>query len=172
LAALGLFATLPLLAQKLPRADTVVKPAAYPSLDPIPRGRVFELAVVADIQKGFHVNANKVFDDYLIPTTITPDLPPGLKLVETRYPDGQSLKFEFSETPLNVYEGRFVMRLKLEASSAAPLGTMRVPITLRYQACNDVACLPPVKLPLEAELTIAPVGAKATPVNQKIFASK
>ncbi len=167
-----LLAALPLLAQKLPRADTVVKPAVYPSLDPVPRGRTFELAVVADIQKGFHVNANKVFDDYLIPTTVTPDLPPGLKLLETKYPDGQPLKFEFSERPLNVYEGRFVMRMKLEASNAAPLGAVRLPITLRYQACNDVACLPPVKLPLEAELTIAPAGAKATPVNQRIFASK
>lgn len=158
-----------LVAQRLPRADTVVKPAVYLSLEPVPRGRTFELAVVAQIQEGFHVNANKVLEDYLIPTTLTPELPAGVKLLETKYPDGQQLKFEFSEQPLNVYEGTFTMRLKLEAAKDAPLGALRVPITLRYQACNDVACLPPVKKPLEAEVMIAPAGAKAVPVNQKVF---
>ncbi|MGH9795677.1 MAG: protein-disulfide reductase DsbD domain-containing protein [Candidatus Acidiferrales bacterium] len=168
--ALVLSGSLP--AQRLPRADTVVKPAVYSSLEPVPRGRTFELAVVAQIQEGFHVNANKVLEDYLIPTTLTPELPAGIKLLETKYPDGQQMKFEFSEQPLNVYEGTFAMRLKLEAAKDAPLGALKVPILLRYQACNDVACLPPVKKPLEAEVIIAPAGAKAVPVNQKIFSAK
>ncbi len=163
------FAAGSLLAQRLPRADTVVKPAVYLSLEPVPRGRTFELAVVAQIQEGFHVNANKVLEDYLIPTTLTPELPAGIKLLETKYPDGQQLKFEFSEQPLNVYEGTFTMRLKLAAAKDAPLGALKVPILLRYQACNDVACLPPVKKPLQAEVIIAPAGAKAVPVNQKVF---
>ena len=47
-----------------------------------------------------------------------------------------------------------------------------IPLTLRYQACNDVACLPPVKLALEADVVIAAAGAKAVPVNQKIFSGK
>ncbi|MCI0539993.1 MAG: hypothetical protein L0Z50_32710, partial [Verrucomicrobiales bacterium] len=59
------FASDSLVAQRLPRADTVVKPAVYLSLEPVPRGRTFELAVVAQIQEGFHVNANKVLEDYL-----------------------------------------------------------------------------------------------------------
>lgn len=149
-----------------------MKPAVYLSLEPVPRGRTFELAVVAQIQEGFHVNANKVLEDYLIPTTLTPELPAGVKLLETKYPDGQQLKFEFSEQPLNVYEGTFTMRLKLEARKDAPLGALKLPILLRYQACNDVACLPPVKKPLQAEVIIAPAGAKAIPVNQKVFTAK
>ncbi len=169
---LAVLAALPLVAAQLPRADTVVKPTVYLSLEPVPRGRTFELAVVAEIQKGFHVNANKVLEAYLIPTVLTPELPTGLKLIEAKYPDGKELKFEFSEKPLNVYEGRFTMRLKLEAAANAPLGAVRIPMLLRYQACNDVACLPPVRKPVEVEVLIAPAGAKAVPVNQKVFASK
>jgi hypothetical protein len=161
----------PLLAQ-LPRPDKVVKPAIYLSLEPVPRGRTFEIAVVGEIREGFHVNANKVLEDYLISTTLTAQLPPGWKVLETKYPDGKELKFEFSDKPLNVYEGTFVTRLKLAAPADAPLGATKLPLTLRYQACNDVACLPPVKLALEAEVVIAAAGAKATPVNQKLFASK
>lgn len=159
----------PLAAQKLPRADTVVKPRAYASLDPVPRGRTFEVAVVAEIQEGFHVNANKVLDDYLIPTTLAAELPAGLRLRGTTYPQGEELKFEFSEKPLNVYDGKVILRMKLEATASAPLGRISLPLTLRYQACNDVACLPPVKLPLSMELEIAPAGARAVPVNQKLF---
>lgn len=162
---------LPLLAAQLPRPDKVVKPAVFLSLEPVPRGRTFELAVVGEIQKGFHVNANKVLEDYLIPTTVTAELPAGWRLQETRYAEGKLLKFEFSDQPLNVYEGTFVTRLKLSAPANAPLGVVKLPLTLRYQACNDVACLPPVKLALQAEVMIAAAGAKATPVNQKLFAS-
>jgi len=170
--ALATLVSLPLVAAQLPRADSVVKPTAYLSLEPVPRGRTFELAVVAEIQKGFHVNANKVLEEYLIPTVLTPELPAGLKLIEAKYPDGKELKFEFSDKPLNVYEGTFTMRLKLEAAANAPLGALRIPMVLRYQACNDVACLPPVKKPVEVEVLIAPAGTKAVPVNQRVFASK
>lgn len=161
---------LPLLAAQLPRPDKVVKPAVYLSLEPVPRGHAFELAVVGEIQKGFHVNANKVLEDYLIPTTVTAELPAGWMLQETKYAEGKALKFEFSDKPLNVYEGTFITRLKLSAPASAPLGVVKLPLTLRYQACNDVACLPPVKLALQAEVMIAPAGAKAVAVNQKIFA--
>ena len=161
----------PLLAQ-LPRADKVVKPAVYLSLEPVPRGRTFEVAVVGEIREGFHVNANKASEEYLIPTTVTPTLPAGWKLLETRYPEGKELKFEFSEKPLNVYEGTFITRLKLAAPVDAPLGAVKLPLTLRYQACNDVACLPPVKLTLEAEVIVAAAGAKAVAVNQKFFSGK
>jgi hypothetical protein len=162
---------LPLLAQ-LPRPDKVVKPAVYLSLEPVPRGRTFEIAVVGEIMKGFHVNANKVLEDYLIPTTLTAQLPAGWKVLATQYPEGKELKFEFSDKPLNVYEGTFVTRLKLTAPADAPLGAVKLPLTLRYQACNDVACLPPVKLALEADVMIAAANAKAVPVNQKIFSGK
>jgi hypothetical protein len=164
--------TLPLLAGQLPRPDKVVKPTVYLSLEPVPRGRTFEIAVVGEIREGFHVNANKVLEEYLIPTTLTAQLPPGWNILETKYPGGKPLKFEFSEKPLNVYEGTFVMRLKLTAPADAPLGAVKLPLTLRYQACNDVACLPPVKLALEAEVMVAAANAKAVPVNQRIFTSK
>lgn len=160
----------PLLAQ-LPPANKVVKPAVYVSLDPVPRGRTFEVAVVGQIQAGFHVNANKVLEDYLIPTTLSAELPAGWKIVEMKYPAGKQMKFEFSDKPLNVYEGTFVTRIKLTAPADAPLGAVKLPLTLRYQACTDTVCLPPVRLALEAEVMIAAAGAKATPINQQVFGS-
>ncbi len=153
----------------LPRANTVVKPRAFVSLEPVPRGRTFEIAVVAEIQQGFHINANKVLEDYLIPTTVQADWPTGLRLVETTYPAGEMQKFEFSEKLLNVYDGTVTLRMRVQTAADAPLGAMTVPVALRYQACNDRACLPPVRLKVPVEFQIAEAGAKAKPANREIF---
>jgi DsbC/DsbD-like thiol-disulfide interchange protein len=146
-----------------------VKPRAYVSLEPVPRGRTFEVAVVAEIQQGFHINANKVLEDYLIPTSVQADWPKGLRLVETVYPPGEMQKFDFSEKLLNVYDGSVTLRMKVQVAADAPLGAMTVPITLRYQACNDRACLPPVRLSVPAQFQIAEAGAAAKAQNPEIF---
>ena len=155
----------------LPRADKVVTPRAYVSLAPVPRGRTFELAVVGEILQGFHVNSNPASQDYLIPTGLTADLPAGFRILSTTYPPGVLRKFQFSPVELSVYEGKFTIRLRLATAADAPLGAQKIPLVLRYQACNDEACLPPVKLPLTAELEVAPAGAKALPANPFVFRS-
>ena len=110
---------------------------------------------------GFHMNAHKVSEDYLIPTNLTAKLPAGIKEVQTLYPEGTNLKLSFSDKPLSVYTKQFTVRAKFSASATAPLGKTNLPFTLQYQACNDSACLPPVKIPVIAKIDIAPAGTKA-----------
>jgi len=149
---------------------TVVKPHAYASLNPVPRGKEFQVAVVANIVNGYHVNSNKPTDPYLIPTTITVEPPKGFRVVDTIYPPGQEKRFPFSpDKPLNVYSGTVTLRLKLVAENDAALGSATIPLTLKYQACNDAACLPPVKLPVKLTVQVANAGAKARPVHTEIF---
>jgi hypothetical protein len=42
---------------------------------------------------------------------------------------------------------------------------------LRYQACNDSACLPPVKVPVSVKFDLAAAGAKSRAVHPEIFAA-
>jgi len=154
-----------------PPAAKVLQPQAYVSLQPVPRGRAFEIAVVAKISPGFHINAHMPSEDYLIPTKITADVAPGMFLVETTYPRGVMRAFGFSKTPLRVYEGSFTVRMKLRATGAAPLGPQKLALTVAYQACNQDACLPPAKLAVTADLEIAAVDTPAHPANADIFAS-
>ncbi len=141
----------------------------YVSIAPVPRGRSFEVAVVAQIRTGFHMNSNKPSEDFLIPTTLTADLSSGLRLVSAAYPPGVMRKFKFSAKELSVYEGSVTLRMKFQAASNAPIGAMKIPLALRYQACNEEACLPPMKLPLNEEITIAPAGAKSQPQHPEVF---
>jgi thiol:disulfide interchange protein DsbD len=154
-----------------PPAASVLQPQAYVSLQPVPRGHAFEIAVVAKISPGFHINAHEPSEEYLIPTKIQAELPPGISLVETSYPRGVMRAFRFSKTPLRVYEGSFTVKMKLRAESAAPLGSKKIGLTIGYQACNQDACLPPTKIPATAELEIAEVDTPARPANAGIFSN-
>jgi thiol:disulfide interchange protein DsbD len=154
-----------------PAAASVLQPQAYVSLQPVPRGRAFQIAVVAKISPGFHVNAHVPSEDYLIPTKILADLSPGVFLVETTYPRGVMRAFRFSKTPLRVYEGSFTVLMKLRANGSAPLGPQKIGLTVGYQACNQDACLPPTKVALTADLEIAAVDASTHPVHADIFSA-
>ena len=168
----ALAATAPAQNTAYSRAANVLQPQAYVSLQPVPRGRSFEVAVVAKITPGFHVNAHEPLEEYLIPTKITADLPAGIVLLETTYPPGVMRGFRFAKTPLRVYDGSFTVRMKLRAEAGAPLGSQKIALTVAYQACNQDACLPPAKIPVTAELEIAAVGAPAHPVNAGIFSAE
>jgi len=152
------------------KASDAVKPQVFLSIEPVPQGRRFEIAVVAQVADGYHVQANKVLEDYLIPLTVTADLPAGFKLVSASYPKAQKKKFPFAAQPMAVYEGRFLVRLSIEAGAGVPTGATTIPMTLRFQACNDQLCLPPAKLPISAEFTVAPAGSPAKNIHTDIFA--
>jgi hypothetical protein len=153
----------------LPRPDAVVRPRVFVSHEPVPRGQVFEVAIVGEVLEGFHINAHKVLQDYLIPTVLTPELPKGIRLVEMHYPEGVRRKFAFASEEMAVYEGKVTLRMKLQATSEAPLGKLSVPVELRYQACNDTTCLPPVRIPLKAEFVVAREGAAFKKTHPQIF---
>ena len=155
----------------IPPAASVLQPQAYVSLQPVPRGRAFEIAIVAKISPGFHVNAHVPSEDYLIPTKVVADPSPGVFLVETTYPRGVMRAFRFSKTPLRVYEGSFTVRMKLRANGSAPLGPQKIGLTVGYQACNQDACLPPTKIPVTADLEIAAVDTPAHPAHADIFSA-
>jgi thioredoxin:protein disulfide reductase len=154
----------------LPNASAVVKPHTYVSFEPVPRGKEFQAAVVVDIARGFHMNSHKPSDEYLIPTTLTPQMPAGFQLADTMYPEGRLEEFSFSPNkPLNVYTGSVTLKLRILAQANAPLGAVMIPVILRYQACNDAACLPPVKIPVNVQLNVAASGAKTQPAHPELF---
>ena len=159
-------------AAAIPSAAAVVTSHTFVSLEPVPAGKEFQVAVVVDILRGFHMNSHKPTDQYLIPTTLAPQLPAGIELVDTIYPPGKLEKFSFSpDKPLDVYTGSVTLRLRLTAKSGATSGTTTIPMMLRYQACNDTACLPPVKVPVSAKFELAAAGTKSRAVHPEVFAA-
>jgi DsbC/DsbD-like thiol-disulfide interchange protein len=156
----------------LPNPATVVKPQAYVSSEPVAKGKEFQIAVVVDIARGFHMNSHKPTDEYLIPTSLTAQLPAGFQLADTVYPEGKLEKFSFSPNKaLDVYTNRVTLKMRVMAQGNAALGPATIPLTLRYQACNDAACLPPVRVPVMVPVTIAAAGTKTQPAHPEVFSA-
>jgi DsbC/DsbD-like thiol-disulfide interchange protein len=151
----------------------VLTPAVYASFDPVGRGMNLQVAVVLKIKPGFHVNARKVTEDYLIPTDLRVDVPAGFKLGEVVYPDGKLETFAFSKNKqLNVYSDTVVVRLPLTVLASASLGAQHLAMKLHYQACSTEICLPPVTKDVDATINVvaAPPAAKAA--NADLFPKK
>jgi thioredoxin:protein disulfide reductase len=157
---------------QIPAAREVVAPAAYASLEPAARGGTFQLAIVLKIRNGFHINAHEPSADYLIATSITPQLPAGFKAGEIAYPKGELRSFSFSKTPLNVYEDKVIVRIPITVLPEAPTGAQHIPLKLRYQACNNELCLPPVKLDVDATVNIAANPNASRPAHPELFPAR
>ena len=56
-------------------------------------------AVGLQLPKGYHVNSNQPLDKYLIPVTLSLELPEGIALRETVYPDAINLTLEWPGKP-------------------------------------------------------------------------
>jgi hypothetical protein len=155
---------------QIPSGREVVSPSAFPSREPVARGAAFQLAVVAKIRNGFHINARQPSADYLIPTELRAEPPAGFKATgDVSYPKGELHTFAFTKTPLNVYQDKVVFRLPLTALANAPLGAQRIPLKLRYQACSNEVCLPPVTLDVDARVTVAADAANSRPAHPELF---
>jgi hypothetical protein len=157
--------------EQVPSPREVVTPAVYVSAEPAARGVTLQLAVVLNIRPGFHVNAREKSAEYLIATDLRAEVPAGFKIGEVAYPKGELHTFTFSKTPLNVYQGKVTLRLPLTALATAPVGSLQIPLKLRYQACSTEICLPPVTIDLQATIDIAASRAAMKPAHPEVFAA-
>ncbi len=124
-------------------------------------GATARLAARVQIEDHWHVNSHTPTFDWLIPTVLAYELPAGAAEPAFTYPPHRMQKFEFTEEPIAVYDG--TVRILAEVTLPADLepGPLLVEGALRYQACDDRQCLPPVTTDATVELTVGPGGAAA-----------
>lgn len=119
----------------------------------VTQGDQISVSLSIVVSPTWHINSNKPNDEFLIPSEITAR-GKGIKLIGVKYPKAHELKLSFSEEPVSVYEATSNAKLTFGTSSDAPIGKQKVIITLDYQACNDVSCLPPNATSIEFEFEI------------------
>lgn len=116
------------------------------------------LSLNIDIAKGWHINASRVLNKYLIPTTLTPasQLSSDQCLVfeKVSYPKGELVSLGFQEDKLLVYENS--VTLSADLSQSTTQGTMSrcqtLAAELSIQACTDEVCQAPEKIQIRAHL--------------------
>ncbi|MGH9431525.1 MAG: protein-disulfide reductase DsbD domain-containing protein [Terriglobia bacterium] len=126
-------------------------------------------AIVASVADGYHINAHKPSFDYLIPTEVKFEANKAVAVERILYPAGKSEKLSFSDDPLSVYQGKFLIGLILKVPPGISPGAYTLKGKLDYQACNDRACLAPSSVPLALTVKVVPSSTPLKPQNSAVF---
>jgi hypothetical protein len=144
--------SLPALAQG---SAKVVKVSPGESAYKIKRGGTTQIAVKIDVDEGYHINSNRPAEKYLIATALKLDRAAGLTTTPVLYPKAKLQKFEFSQKPLSVFEGKVALKFTGRALPSLSAGSHALTGKLTVQACNSQQCLRPqtidVSIPLQVE---------------------
>lgn len=120
----------------------------FPEQISVPAGKSAAVALHFRIAPGLHINSHTPKDAYLIPTTFAIPAGSGAILKDAHYPDGNDIALPLDPgTKLNVYTGDFI----IDTHIVAEHGNHLVQARLRYQACDNNACMPPrtVTVPID-----------------------
>ena len=123
-------------------ADVNVSGALAP--DKVKKGRVVRASVTMDIPAGLHVQSSKPLDKFLIATKLDVETPSGMQVGPISYPRALMRKLKFSKGNVAVYEGKSVLRFNVTVPANYSGGSGEIKGKLRFQACDDESCFPPV----------------------------
>ena len=132
-------------------------------------GSPIRAALQVRIPDRFHVQSDAPRDPTLIPTVLTIDAPGGVTVGEVVFPSATEFDQVGQAQPLLVFEHEFTIGVRFDVSATAPTGPMRVPGRLRYQACDDRLCYPPVTADVLWELNIVKEGAPRSKSHTDVF---
>lgn len=146
-----------------------VRPQVLLPVDRLPAGRKIRLAVVLDVEKGWHINTNPPRPEFTQPTTVSVKAKHGTKLAGVDYPTGRDLVIEGFDEPVSVYEGRVLLFGTLEIPATAARQTEELTVEIKFQACNEKLCLAPKTTKLIGKVPVAAQGDPVKQINQEIF---
>jgi thiol:disulfide interchange protein DsbD len=138
----------------VPQSSADVNVSGSVAPDKIKKGRLVRASVVMDIPPGLHVQSNKPLDKFLVATKLDVETPSGMQVGPITYPRALMKKLKFSKGMVAVYEGRSVLRFNVTVPANYSGGSGEIKGKLRFQACNDESCFPPVTREVKMWLNI------------------
>jgi len=119
-----------------------------------PGGVEFDVAFTLTVKEGWHVYANPSGVEGIPPTRLTLEPGQNFKILKLDYPPGVAKTLASSGAEkVSLYEGKVTIRARLGPDPRDVKKIDSLKFRVKYQACNDRACLAP------AELTVvAPVS--------------
>lgn len=142
-----------------------------PDRSPLVAGEPYRLAVELNVDPGWHVNTNDPGSEFSVPTTLDWKLPAGWETPNVEYPEGRTIKFDFSETPIHVWEDTVVLVARGIVPAGAE-GPADLEVVVTAQACNNSSCLPPTPVTARGSFQVAAAGTVSRPVNAALFAGR
>lgn len=142
----------------------------YLSVDKVQPGSQFQIAIVVEIDEGWHINANPAGENLIATEVLLPENTPNVTFGEIVYPDGEVMNLaSLGLVPL--YHDSITIGIQADLLQTAPIQQQTLDFKLRYQACNDDVCLLPTEVSLAVPLTVVGIEETVQPINDAIFAN-
>jgi len=137
-----------------PQSSGDVKTSGQLNPDKVKKGRLTQAVILVEIPAGLHLQANKPLDKFLVPTKLDVEAPREWKVGTVSYPRPVIRQLKFSKTPVAVYEGKVLLRFNVTVPANYAGGSADIKGKLRFQACNDDSCFPPITREVKMWLNI------------------
>jgi thiol:disulfide interchange protein DsbD len=140
----------------------IVKIVLVNTQDKVHPNSKLKIALKANVEDGWHINSNKPNEDYLIKTEVI-SKNQKFPFAKIAFPEARNVTLSFSDKPVSVFEGDFVIGLLINIDKSLSPGNYKIPIQLKYQACNNQSCMPPTSVTDTIKISV--VGSNAV-INQ------
>lgn len=92
------------------------------------------------IKAGYHIQANRVKDENLIPTTLSMDASDTLILGNPIFPEAVEFSMKGKEEALHVYSDVLEIQVPIKTVKFVEKGEFPIHGKLHYQACDETKC--------------------------------
>ena len=134
---------------------------------PLKAGQQSVITVELSVAKPYHIQSDRPLEEYLIPTALELEPIPWVAFGRVVFPPASVKKLPMSDSPMALFEG--TVQVAVEVTPDAGIGQKNIVLkgVVRYQACDDTACLPPAKKPFSVALSfdgpIQPSSPRSVP---------
>jgi len=153
---------------EIPDWDNAVRFELLSSQSPVRPGDAFELALLAEIQPGYHLYGPEEPEPTRTSVTVQS---PALKAGKPSYPPVIQRELEGLGS-YNLYEGSIVIRVPVTLPAVFKGKSVEAPLEVAYQLCTDFACSAPSTRVLSVTLPGAAPGAEVKKLHPSIFNKK
>ena len=106
-------------------------------------GKAAVIYVYVVVKEGYHIQAHKVNDEFIIPTTLDINADKIIITGKQVFPVGKKFKLEGTSDYLFVYDGKIKITIPFKAREEIQRGKYKLDAKLHYQACDDKTCFFP-----------------------------
>ncbi len=133
------------------------------------------LAIVLDVNDGYHLNVDKaqVTDKFRMSTAtqvVVKSSPDGLTTGAVQYPKAHMVETKYAGGQTPAFDGQVVLYLPVKVESGAATGPAKLDLQVKVQACDADLCYMPARIKLAAQLNVVSQSAVDAGLAQPIFA--
>jgi hypothetical protein len=120
----------------------------------IQKGKSDYISVEVMVKDGYHIQANKVNDESLIPVSLKIFPAEQFVIGPPEFPPYTLFRLEGTDNELNVFDGKFEIKVPVKAKSDIAAQTLTLKAALYYQACDHKSCLFPRTINFEIAVLV------------------